>query len=54
LIELFTRLPHAGEEIVHDKYTFRIASVDTRRIKKVKVMLKPEEVESEDKDAEKK
>lgn len=37
LIELFTRLPHAGEEVEHDKFKFRISSVDTRRIKKVKV-----------------
>jgi putative hemolysin len=37
IIELFTRLPHAGEEIEHEKFKFRIASVDTRRIKKVKV-----------------
>ncbi len=37
LIELFTRLPHAGEEIEYEKYKFRISSVDTRRIKKVKV-----------------
>jgi putative hemolysin len=37
IIELFTRLPHAGEEIEHEKFKFRISSVDTRRIKKVKV-----------------
>ena len=44
LIELFTRLPHAGEEAEYEKYKFRIASVDTRRIKKVKVTLKEDEV----------
>jgi len=43
LIELFTRLPHAGEEIEYEKYKFRISSVDTRRIKKVKVTPKVEE-----------
>ncbi|MEA5257034.1 gliding motility-associated protein GldE [Arcicella aquatica] len=45
LIELFTRLPHAGEEVEYDKYKFRISSVDTRRIKKVKVTPKVEEEE---------
>jgi putative hemolysin len=45
LIELFTRLPHAGEETEYEQYKFRIASVDTRRIKKVKVTLKEDEVE---------
>ena len=42
MIELFTRLPHAGEETEFEKYKFRIASVDTRRIKKVKITLKVE------------
>ena len=42
MIELFTRLPHAGEEIEFEKYKFRIASVDTRRIKKVKITPKVE------------
>lgn len=50
LIELFTRLPHAGEEIVQDKYTFKIASVDTRRIKKVKVTIKTSELEGQEKE----
>ena len=42
IIELFTRLPHAGEEMEFENYKFRIASVDTRRIKKVKVTPKIE------------
>jgi gliding motility-associated protein GldE len=45
LIELFTRLPHAGEEIDFDKFRFRIASVDTRRIKRVKVTIRTEETD---------
>jgi CBS domain containing-hemolysin-like protein len=45
LIELFTRLPHAGEEVEHDKFKFRISSVDTRRIKKVKVTPLTDDVE---------
>lgn len=54
LIELFTRLPHAGEEVIQDKYIFKIASVDTRRIKKVKVTIKSEEVDIPEKETEKK
>jgi Mg2+/Co2+ transporter CorC len=42
---LFARLPHAGEEIDYDKFRFRIASVDTRRIKRVKVTIKNEETD---------
>ncbi|MDI9882591.1 gliding motility-associated protein GldE [Flectobacillus longus] len=45
LIELFARLPHAGEEIDYDKFRFRIASVDTRRIKRVKMTIKNEETD---------
>lgn len=45
LIELFARLPHAGEEIDYDKFRFRIASVDTRRIKRVKMTIKSEETD---------
>ncbi len=54
LIELFTRLPHAGEEVIQDKYIFKIASVDTRRIKKVKVTIKSEEVDIPEKETDKK
>lgn len=53
LIELFTRLPHAGEEVEYEKYKFRVSSVDTRRIKKVKVTPKAEKVEDESKDGKK-
>ena len=38
-IELFSRIPHAGEEIVCEPFVFKIQSVDTRRIKKIKVSL---------------
>ena len=37
IIELFGRIPSAGEEIEFDDYTFKVQSVDTRRIKKVRV-----------------
>jgi gliding motility-associated protein GldE len=39
LIELFSRIPHSGEEIEFHPFKFRIQSVDTRRIKKIKVTL---------------
>jgi gliding motility-associated protein GldE len=37
LIELFSRIPHSGEEIDFHPFKFKIQSVDTRRIKKIKV-----------------
>ena len=37
IIELFGRIPSAGEEIEFEDYTFKVQSVDTRRIKKVRV-----------------
>ncbi len=43
LLELFGRLPKSNEEIKYDAYTFRVLSVDTKRIKKVRVTVQPEE-----------
>jgi gliding motility-associated protein GldE len=37
VIELFGRIPSAGEEIEFEDFTFKVQSVDTRRIKKVRV-----------------
>jgi putative hemolysin len=37
LIELFGRLPYAGEEGHFKQFTFKVLSVDTRRIRKIKV-----------------
>ncbi len=37
IIELFGRIPSAGEEIKFEDFTFKVQSVDTRRIKKVRV-----------------
>ncbi|MEA5137631.1 gliding motility-associated protein GldE [Arcicella rigui] len=53
LIELFARLPHAGEEVEYEKYKFRVSSVDTRRIKKVKVSPKVERVVEDTKEGKK-
>ena len=37
LIELFGRIPSAGEEISFKEFEFKIQSVDLKRIKKVRV-----------------
>lgn len=39
LIELFGRIPNSNEEISFESFLFRVQSVDTRRIKKIKVTL---------------
>jgi putative hemolysin len=45
MIELFGRLPHAGEEMEFEQFKFKVLSVDTRRIKKIKVSLKPNDLD---------
>lgn len=40
LIELFGRIPSAGEEINYGNFVFKIQSVDLKRIKKVKITRK--------------
>jgi gliding motility-associated protein GldE len=49
IIELFGRIPSAGEEIEFEDFTFRVQSVDSRRIKKVRVTqrLSPEQDDSQ-------
>lgn len=42
LLELFGRLPHASEEISHEKFTYRIVSADNKRIKRIRVTVKQE------------
>jgi CBS domain containing-hemolysin-like protein len=41
LLEINTYLPKLGQEITFKNYSFKIESVDTRRIKRVKVSMKP-------------
>ncbi len=41
IIELFGRIPSSGEEIEFEDFTFKIQSVDMRRIKKVRVTQRP-------------
>jgi putative hemolysin len=43
LLELFGRLPNASEEIEFEKYKFNIISADNKKIKKVRVTIKPSE-----------
>ncbi len=49
IIELFGRIPSAGEEIEFEDFTFKVQSVDTRRIKKVRVTqrLSPDQDDSQ-------
>ena len=43
LLELNGRLPHASKKIYFQKFTFTVISADTRKIKKVKVEIAPQE-----------
>ncbi len=39
ILEVHTRLPNTGEQVKFDKYTFTVLSVDTKRIKKIRVVI---------------
>ncbi len=39
ILEVHTRLPNTGEQVYFDKYTFTVISVDTKRIKKIRVKI---------------
>jgi len=39
ILEVHTRLPNTGEQVIFDKYTFTAISVDNKRIKKVRVQI---------------
>lgn len=39
ILEVHTRLPNTGEQVKFDKYTFTVLSVDTKRIKKIRVKI---------------
>ena len=51
MIELFGRIPNSGEEMVWEDFEFKIQSVDARRVKKVKVSNKKNEVPVLEQDA---
>ena len=48
MIELFARIPNAGEEISFDKFVFKVQSVDLRRVKKVQVKVAMQEKQDEE------
>ncbi len=41
LLEINSKLPHAGEQIVFGRYLFTVVAVDQRRIKRVRVYISP-------------
>ena len=41
LLELNTKLPRAGEKIYYSKFVFTVVSADMKRIKRVRVLIKP-------------
>ena len=46
LLELNTKLPRAGERIYYSKFVFTVVSADIKRIKRVRVLIKPVATES--------
>jgi putative hemolysin len=42
ILELYSKLPRAGDKIKFDRFTFTVVSVDTRRIKRVRVYIEDE------------
>ncbi|WP_395783154.1 gliding motility-associated protein GldE [Aquirufa sp.] len=48
MIELFARIPNAGEEVVFEKFVFKVQSVDMRRVKKVHVKVTTQEKQDEE------
>lgn len=46
LLELNTKLPRAGERIYYSKFVFTVVSADMKRIKRVRVLIKPVTTES--------
>jgi CBS domain containing-hemolysin-like protein len=44
MVELFGRIPNSGEEINWEDFEFKIQSVDARRVKKVKVTNKKNDI----------
>ena len=41
LLELNTKLPRAGERIYYNRFVFTVVSADMKRIKRVRVLIKP-------------
>lgn len=49
LLEINSKLPRAGEQIVFRNFVFTVVSVDLRRIKRIRVLIKPSKVKTENK-----
>jgi len=47
LLEIYSKLPRVGEKVRFDKFVFTVVSVDSKRIKRVRVFLKEQTVKSE-------
>jgi gliding motility-associated protein GldE len=50
MIELFGRIPNSGEEMIWEDFVFKIQSVDARRVKKVKVTNKKNDIPAAEND----
>lgn len=48
LLEIYSKLPRVGEKVKFDRFVFTIVSVDARRIKRVRVFLRPNLKEQEE------
>ena len=48
LLELNSKLPHAGEKINFERYSFTAVAVDQKRIKRVRVFINPREYAKEE------
>lgn len=48
MIELFARIPNAGEEVAFESFVFKVQSVDVRRVKKVHVKVTTQEKQDEE------
>ena len=44
LLEINSKLPNAGEKVTHQHFVFTVVAVDLRRIKRVRVHIKPEKI----------
>ena len=49
LLEIHSKLPRAGEKINYDKYVFTVVAVDSKRIKRIRVLIKQPLMQSTDK-----
>ena len=48
LLEIYSKLPRVGEKVRFDKFVFTVVSVDSKRIKRVRVFLKEQVINAEE------